>query len=1643
MRKILLALSIINFIWISNSFGQAIIFSEDFESGELPLDWKQEFIKGAINWRYEDGGYSLNPSIPYSRKPISAHGGEYNALFQFQSSNNEATKLVTKKIEALEFAIKPELHFFNAQYDWLHGSDYYHDYLRVYYKSSSTSSWKLLQEFTSATTNWVERIIVLPENDLSADYYLAFEGETKWGWGTCVDDIQIVETGILQKYLDDISIEQASDVSVASGASNNPILKIKLKVMGNTGSFPLNSLVLNSQNTSDADIASGGVKLFLTQDAEFNSVNQIGTGVSFTSGQAVFSNLNYNLPTGYSYLWITYDVKLTAGHRNLLDAKITANSININGNTYFNEEKSPEGSRMILQTLHSDDFESALNWDLSGEFEYGSPQGLGGTQGNPDPDAAFSGTNIIGTDLTGLGDYAGDYEKNLTLDAYSAISDTFDFTYYNDLSIRYMRYLNIGVNDEAFVDISTDGGITWKEAWSNSSMILDNSWKLHEINITEQAARESKVLVRFSLGTTNDYWQLSGWNIDNFTITGNYVSKDVGISRIVSPVKGCGHTDDDTVTVIIKNFGASDSYGIIPLQYSFDGNETIFQDTLYQMIPFGDSIQYTFKKKVDLSVADIYNFIVTTSMNEDDDPSNDGIEELFYAQPTIDYNYTETFESKGGLWMLSTGSTSSWEWGSPGFGIDPPSGDKLWMTKLLANYPDNDSSLIESVCYQNENDERKILQLKYWIESESNKDGACLQYSTDNGSTWNLLYTLITGWNWYNDSIDALNSRGWSGNSQGWVTAQLILPAHITNEPIMKFRTVFASNQEINNLGFAFDDFSIASAPPDIGVYQIDSFADRCQYINPDRLTVTIKNFGINPLKENDTIIVGFNFDQNPVAIDTFKLTAELLPGQTFKHTFNEKVDVTMPGSYSITAYTLIEDNPYFYLSNNDTASVEFEVLANPLTQLIDTIQTRIPDTVVIVPFYDPDYDYLWHDSTTSSTYNVQHDGWHYVTVTDARGNGCSSNDSTYVELLFNDVGVDSLIYPYNHCGLSNQEYLSVRIKNFGTDSIPANEKITVAYEFDFGPPVIDTLVLQKTLKAKHTVIFDFSTGAVDLSNKGIYNFKIFADYGGDTLHLNDTISRNIEIFGHPEVDIGPDRTIQALTYTLDAGSGYISYLWDNGATTQTREVFQSDTCWVQVFDENNCDNFDTAYIRLKIRDIRAEGFISPVSDCSFDPAEPVSLKIINSGTDTVPSGEQIAVSYTLNEGSAVNESFDLSEQLLPGSCLIHTFTGTVNMSDTADYNFKVTTVMDNDMRIFNDTLEFLIYRYPKPVVDFGLDEIEYVEGIEFPVEAGYSPYLNYQWQDSYTGHLYNVVKSGTYRVMATDSRTGCADGDTVSVFLIYSDVGVTSSGMPAEGCTGEIDNLLVSVTNLGSSNIGKDVPIYVACEVNGIRVTVDTLVRTGIFATNTSLSLTLSEPLTIEDEGSSKIAIYTLFGQDMKLWNDTLIIWYNAQPSPVIDFEDNNGVLQTDLPHILDAGAGHKSYLWQDGSTNQTFTVTQSGEYSVIVTGQNNCQSSYTVTINPVTGMNDLRENLKNIILYPNPNNGLFYISFGSFDWGKNEDLIIKILNTQGQVVFMQKYETSGLVHESINLQHLTRGLYHLLIYNSKIIYQTKVVIQ
>ncbi len=200
-----------------------------------------------------------------------------------------------------------------------------------------------------------------------------------------------------------------------------------------------------------------------------------------------------------------------------------------------------------------------------------------------------------------------------------------------------------------------------------------------------------------------------------------------------------------------------------------------------------------------------------------------------------------------------------------------------------------------------------------------------------------------------------------------------------------------------------------------------------------------------------------------------------------------------------------------------------------------------------------------------------------------------------------------------------------------------------------------------------------------------------------------------------------------------------------------------------------------------------------------------------------------------------------------------------------------------------------------------------------------------------------------------------------------------------------------------------------------------------------------MSEPVHISSQGNNSVSFYTIYEGDKKPSNDTLNWQFNALPGPVVDFGDTDGILNTDLPHELNAGTGNKSYLWQDRSTNQTFTVSTNGSYSVSVTGQNNCQTVKTVYINPSTGFEEYAGSAGNIVIYPNPTDGLFRISMDSEIQGR---FSMKIINNQGQAVYVSSFSVQELNNEVIDMEKLPRGMYYILISNDQVSYKQKLII-
>lgn len=157
-----------------------------------------------------------------------------------------------------------------------------------------------------------------------------------------------------------------------------------------------------------------------------------------------------------------------------------------------------------------------------------------------------------------------------------------------------------------------------------------------------------------------------------------------------------------------------------------------------------------------------------------------------------------------------------------------------------------------------------------------------------------------------------------------------------------------------------------------------------------------------------------------------------------------------------------------------------------------------------------------------------------------------------------------------------------------------------------------------------------------------------------------------------------------------------------------------------------------------------------------------------------------------------------------------------------------------------------------------------------------------------------------------------------------------------------------------------------------------------------------------------------------------------NSKPTAEFDYqlEANNAVKF--LNQTNNTGLA-QTYSWTfgDNQTSTEFsplhTYTSSGTYSVKLTSQNSCGNTTktkNVTVKLV-GTNNQFDETSLVTVFPNPNNGLFFVKIVSKTFGKHE---IKIINTLGQTIEYDKIikRNEEYIGE-YDFQDLPSGLYFL----------------
>jgi cysteine-rich repeat protein len=148
--------------------------------------------------------------------------------------------------------------------------------------------------------------------------------------------------------------------------------------------------------------------------------------------------------------------------------------------------------------------------DMGFEWEWGAPV-IGPAAG--DPPGAFTGTNVLGTDLTGDGKYRPKFHVSTTMPAVT--SHTYEL-----VRLQYRRWLTVEDASYDQATVRVNNVEVWRNAQAPTKILdhVDREWRFHDIDLTPHVI-DGTVEVQWTLAT-DDSKELGGWALDDVCIVG-------------------------------------------------------------------------------------------------------------------------------------------------------------------------------------------------------------------------------------------------------------------------------------------------------------------------------------------------------------------------------------------------------------------------------------------------------------------------------------------------------------------------------------------------------------------------------------------------------------------------------------------------------------------------------------------------------------------------------------------------------------------------------------------------------------------------------------------------------------------------------------------------------------------------------------------------------------------------------------------------------------------------------------------------------------------------------------------------------------------------------------------------------------------
>ncbi|MES2555365.1 MAG: T9SS type A sorting domain-containing protein [Bacteroidota bacterium] len=378
-----------------------------------------------------------------------------------------------------------------------------------------------------------------------------------------------------------------------------------------------------------------------------------------------------------------------------------------------------------------------------------------------------------------------------------------------------------------------------------------------------------------------------------------------------------------------------------------------------------------------------------------------------------------------------------------------------------------------------------------------------------------------------------------------------------------------------------------------------------------------------------------------------------------------------------------------------------------------------------------------------------------------------------------------------------------------------------------------------------------------------------------------------------------------------------------------------------------------------------AEGCVgTAIADIEVISAPTVSYSV--SPNDTICAGTAVTLSGSGADSYSWTGGVTDGVAFTPASTATYTLTGTLSGGCSADVNVEV-----------------VVLSLPSVTLSGNTNLCPSSSTLLTGTSGGSSQwYLNGSPIGGATSNTYMAVAPGVYNMIKTNTN-GCADsaatGLTV-VLLAAPTVGFTVS--PNDSiCPGE------------------------------------TVILSGTGAVSYSWTGGITNGVGFQPAVSGS---YTVTGTDGNSCTNTAVAAITVGTTPTVNLGAD--ISQPNPPAVLDAGAGFSSYDWSTSAVTQTISVSVSGEYSVTVTNAFGCEDSDTIQVEFTNSVVDLG-NGTSLVLYPNPNNGLFNVQIENL---VTNDLLMEIVDQTGRTIQTQLVAAVNGSHtQAFDVSQLQTGVY------------------